>query len=676
MAQISRRSLLAGVAAGSFLVEGGNLVVTSTLAASPAAMPMGAPAPTAAGTARRFAPNPVGAFEKLWRFDVDPLSGPIGALDVPAPAPAPGTVRRLKVLHFNDLHNNVTVPHPARGESRLFAQMVQKVRRIRAEQKPDEVVLFVSAGDDQTGSLLDELLGFTVEETIVHPAYRAFTVAGVDAAVLGNHEFDRGTAVLKDLIERNGDLPVLSANIADTTHLVRGRHHHPILIGLAKGLRIGLLGLTTPEDTRTGTVENPGLTVADPANVVRNLLPALAAASDVVVILSHLGYGGSGAGAAAGGAERRLALGDTRLAELVTELTDRPVLIVGGHTHTALNAEALEPRNFVAGRVVIVQAGFHGSHLGEATLEIAREADRVSLIAAAARLHPLKKSDLRVPASDPKAATFQQPGDWDDAFHGLAIAPLVAKLDGRLVETIAEVEADEAVGTEQTRRDRYVGETAIAGLMNDLLVARTAQFPDGAVDIAAFNATGLVAGIPAKGRITFGDWFQVMPFADSIQILTMTGRDIQEMLDSNAKRVVRPEELTATPPIDLKSYVSRGFLHFSGALRYRIALGANATAAKAVDVTIGGRKIAEVLDKPFRVAFGSYIGNGGFAEAWNGREISGGLPAGIKGYDLTKLPKRDTGFVYRNEIVAQIRALGRITAASGAKKDGRLVVSA
>ena len=676
MAQISRRSLLAGVAAGSVLVEGGGLSVSPVLAAAAAAPSSGAAKPAASGSALRFAPNPVGAFERLYRFDVDPIAGPIGPLAAPVEPLAAGTVRRLKVLHFNDLHNNVTIPHPARGETRVFAQMVQKVRRIRAEQKPDEVVLFVSGGDDQTGSLLDELLGFTVEETIVHPAYRAFTIAGVDAAVLGNHEFDRGTAVLRDLIERNGDLPVLSANIADTAHLARGRHHHPVLIGVAKGLRIGLLGLTTPEDTRTGTVENPGLAVADPLQVVRNALPALAAASDVVVILSHLGYGGSGMGAAAGGAERRLALGDTRLAEIAAELTDRPVLIVGGHTHTALNAEALEPRNFVAGRVVIVQAGFHGSHLGEATLEIAREADRVALVAAAARLHALKKSDARVPASDPKAAGFQQAGDWDEAYHGLAIAPLVTKLDGRLVEPIAEVDADEAIGTEQTQRDRYVGESAIADLMNDLLVARTAQFPDGAVDIAAFNATGLVAGIPAKGRITFGDWFQVMPFADSIQILTMTGRDIQEMLDSNAKRVVRPEELAATPPIDLKSYVSRGFLHFSGALRYRIALGANARDAKAVDVTIAGRRIAEVLDKPFRVAFGSYIGNGGFSEAWNGRDIAGGLPAGIKGYDLTKLTKRDTGFVYRNEIVAQIRALGRITAASGAKKDGRLVVSA
>lgn len=672
MTSVSRRTLLAGVAASPF-VPTSMIVAATPVAAAPSTPAVSA---AEAPTAHRFAPNPVGAFERLYRFDVDPIAGPVADLAVPVEAPPAGTVRRLTVLHFNDLHNNVTVPHPARGETRVFAQMVKQVRARRAAQAADEIVLFLSGGDDQTGSLLDELLAFTVEETIAHPSYRSFVVAGVDAAVLGNHEFDRGTAVLADLLARNGDLPVLSANIADTRDLIRGRHHHPVLVGVAKGLRIGLLGLTTPEDTRVGTKENPGLSVADPIAVTRNVLPALGRACDVVVILSHLGYGGTGTGAQSGGAERRLGAGDTRLAEVVAEATDRPVLIVGGHTHTALNADGLEPRNLVAGRVVIVQAGFHGSHLGEARLELAREANGTKLVAAAAELHALKKSDVRVPASDPKASGLQQSGDWDEGFHGLALTPLVAKLGGRLMDPIAEVEADEMIGTDRTRADRYVGESAIADLMNDLLVARSAQFPDGAVDIAAFNATGLVAGIPARGTITFGDWFQVMPFADSIQILTMTGRDIQAMLDSNARRVVRPEELAGPTPIDLKTYVSRGFLHFSGGLRYRIALGASAREATAIDVTIKGRKVEEVLDQPFRVAFGSYIGNGGFAEAWNGREIAGGLPTGIKGYDLTKLSKRDTGFVYRNEIVAQIRAIGRLTPETGARKDGRLVVAA
>jgi len=44
--------------------------------------------------------------------------------------------------------------------------------------------------------------------------------------------------------------------------------------------------------------------------------------------------------------------------------------------------------------------------------------------------------------------------------------------------------------------------------------------------------------------------------------------------------------------------------------------------------------------------------------------------------DLTALPKRDTGFVYRNEIVAEIRDAGTITPDLGARLDGRLSVSA
>lgn len=186
--------------------------------------------------------------------------------------------------------------------------------------------------------------------------------------------------------------------------------------------------------------------------------------------------------------------------------------------------------------------------------------------------------------------------------------------------------------------------------MNDFVVARSAEaFPDGAVDIAVFNATGLVAGIPPEGPITFSDWFAVMPFTDNVQIFELTGAD-------------------------LEGYVSRGYLHFSRGLRYRIALGSGAAQARAVDVEIQGRPLAEIRDRRFRVLFGSSIGNGGFAEAWNGRETAG--LGGIRGYDLARHAKRDTGFVYRNEVVARIRRVGVIRPEDGARLDGRLVVSA
>lgn len=638
------------------------------LLAAPFLLPAASSARAQGIAAARLPANPAGGFEALFRFDT---TAPPALPVLPA-----GTARLLRIRHFNDLHNYLTTPHAVRGDTHAFGQMVRLVRAARAAAAEDEVVLFLSSGDDQTGGVLDELLGFSVADFVMHPAYAAYVAAGVDAAALGNHEFDRGTRLLAEAIERNWSLPLLSANIADREALVAGRHYHAALVGLAKGLRIGLMGLTTAEDTRAGTRENPGLSVESPLAALRRTLPSLAAASDVVLVLSHLGYGQGLDRSGRAGAERHIGEGDAAIAAACLELTDRPVVILGGHTHTVLNERELEPRNLLGGRVVVAQAGAHGSHLGEVTLRLVIGRDGAAARDIAVSLTALKRADRRVPADDPRAAQVQQDADVDQAFQGLVMAPMLARLNRRLADVIAQLELDDAVSTARTLADRYVAETAIANLMNDLMAARSgAALPDGPVDVAAFNATGLVAGIPANGPLTFADWFAVMPFTDSVQVFELTPAQLQAILDSNAQRIVRPEELAGPRPVDLNGYVSRGFLHFSRALRYRIALGASAAAARAVDVTLGGRPLVEIRERPIRVLFGSYIGNGGFAEAWNGRVIAG-VPGEIRGFDLTALPKRDTGFVYRNEVVAQIRALGTLRPEHGARKDGRLVVSA
>jgi 2',3'-cyclic-nucleotide 2'-phosphodiesterase (5'-nucleotidase family) len=643
-----------------------------------AALGAAAMTPAAAGelTLSRLTPNPYGVVEELYG-----LSGPVldGApvtltapegLAFPASALEEGEARDLRILHFNDLHNYLTKPHGKKGDTHVFAQMVKIAAETRAAAEADDIVLFLSAGDDHTGGVFDELTGFAPEDFVVDPAYTAYTLAGVDATVLGNHEFDRGTEMLATWIESAPLLPVVSANTVGSPHIDNGAHYFPALIAVAKGLRIGILGLTTAEDTRLGTPENPGLEIESPLETVEALLPALAEKTDVVILLTHLGYGAGSDASGKAGAMRRIGEGDSAVAERAGSLVDSPVVLVGGHTHTVLNADGLEE---VFGGVPVLQAGGHGSHLGEFEVSLSATEAGTTAGAMTARLHALKKSDIRVAADDPKYATLQQDGDWDAGFERLVIDPLRARLDLVLQEQIATIDATDAIGTQATVANRYIGETAIANLMNDLLVARSESYPDGAVDIAVFNATGLVQGVPASGPLTFADWFGVMPFTDSVQIVEMTGADILAMLDSNAKRIVRPAELESGA-VDLSGYVSRGFLHFSSGLRYTLVLNEDTQSATVRDVTINGTPVEEVMDETFRVAFGSYIGNGGFSEAWNGKTISGGVPGDIVGYDLTALPKRDTGFVYRNEIVAEIREAGTITPDLGARLDGRLSV--
>ncbi|MGO1120375.1 bifunctional metallophosphatase/5'-nucleotidase [Rhodovibrionaceae bacterium A322] len=632
-------------------------------------------------TVTEITPNPYGVVDQLFAVTTDGqtdlLAEPVDRL-VPAqgatlPTALPeGESRRVSILHFNDLHNYLTVPHRKKGTTHYFSQMVKLAKERRAAAGEEEVVLFLSAGDDMTGGVLDELLGFTPETFVVHPAYNAYIPAGVDFAVLGNHEFDRGTKLLAKALESHKQLPVLSANVHSAPDLRRNAHYYPAVIAVSKGLRIGVIGLTTREDTRLGTPENPGLEISSPLATAKALLPAVAEQSDVVVLLTHLGYGAGQHRSGKAGAARFIGEGDSALAETVSGLTDKPVVIVGGHTHTALNVEKLEE---LFQDVPVLQAGGHGSHLGDFQMEVALGATPVAS-ARQAQLTRLKKADKRVKEGDEKFASLEQPGDYDQAFEELVMGPIWQRLDSKLQETIAQVNAGEDMGHDATVADRYVGEAAIANFMNDALVSASQGFSEGAVDLAAFNASGLVTGIPAQGDLSFEAWFKVMPFTDSVQVFELTGQQIQDILDSNAQRIVRPEELVGENAVNLNGYVSRGFLHFSSALRYTIELNGSAADAKAVEVMLNGKALADQLDKTFKVAFGSYIGNGGYSEAWNGKVIGAGVAGDLVGYDLKSQKKRDTGFVYRNEIVRAIREMGEITPAQGAAKDGRLQVKA
>ncbi|WP_052161447.1 5'-nucleotidase C-terminal domain-containing protein [Hoeflea sp. BAL378] len=619
-------------------------------------------------------PNPKGAFERLFLLKGDPFSGPVSAIvtaegnPVPEPSLAAGERRVLRLLHFNDLHNHITDTHAKKGDTHRLSQIVKKVRDARASAAEDEAVLFISGGDDHTGSVFDELLGWSPEGFVADPAYRSYSAAGVDIAVLGNHEFDRGCELLKTGLDADARFPVLSANVRGSKFMAMNEDYACAAIAEVKGLRIGFIGLTTAVDTRVGQAADPDLAVTSPVEAIRNLMPAVASVSDVVVILSHCGYGSGSHRSGKAGTNRMIGEGDFDIAAAAGPLTDKPVVLIGGHSHTRLNAEGIDPDNMIEG-VLITQAEANGSHLGEIAMSIAADNGRKAWFSSVS-LHPVKTRDDRVAADDPKYNDLEHDGDYDAAFEAEHIAPLLAALDEKLSEVIGTVEDGELVSTERTIADRYIRECAMANFMNDSLVERSATFANGRIDLAIFNATGLSSGV-SEGPLSFRQWFDVMPYADNVHVATMTGAQIQQMLDNNAKRILRPEELD-NGDIKLDSFVSRGFLHFSKGLRYRIDHGSSAQEARAVEVEINGRPLAEQMEESFTIAFNTYIALGGFGEAWNGKPIGGGVAGEIASMDLRQLDYLHTGLVYRNEIIAFIRDAGVVSPRTGVVLDGRL----
>lgn len=620
-------------------------------------------------------PNKAGNIDRLFLLKGNPLAGPIKGVvtEEGNPAPLPtleaGERRVLRLMHFNDMHNHMTDIHATRGDTHRLAQMVKKVKNARAQASENEVVLFLSAGDDHTGAVFDELLGWTPEEYVADAGYRTASAAGVDIGVLGNHEFDRGAQMLRIGIEKDADFPLLSANVHGSRHVEMGADYFPAAILESKGLRIGVIGLTTQVDTRVGQPDDPEMAVASPIEAVSNLIPAVSALSDVVVILSHCGYGTGNHQSGKAAIARLIGEGDFDIAAAAGKLTDKPVVLIGGHSHTKLNAEGIDTENVMEG-VLMVQAEANGLYLGEIAMSIAAEQGRKAWFTHVG-LHPILRRDDRVAADAPEYANLEHDDSYDQEFERAHVQPLIVALEDKLAEIVGEVKADGLLTTEKTHADRYFSEIALANFIVDGLVERSETFPGGRVDFALINATSMTSGLD-DGPLSFKQIYDVMPYADIIFTTRVTGAQIRDILDNNAKRILRQEEIV--PGFDYSAFLSRGFLHFSKELRYRIEPGKAAAEARAVDITIHGQPIEDVLDREFTMLSNSYIRLGGFGEAWNGQMIGAGVQGGIPGFDMRALAYADTGLVYRNEIIAFVRDAKEVSEKTGAILDGRIIV--
>ena len=259
--------------------------------------------------------------------------------------------------------------HPRVSRTSLL-RIAGFIRRARDEcaGRSDAGVLVLAGGDDLIGGVLAELAGTRPDQFHCNPAYRLYSLAGVDARGIGNHDLDWGLGMLSlcatqgcathDFAMHNCAFPLLSANLkpapwAQTAGIA------PSAVLTINGLRVAVIGLTTQGEIKHAV---PGeFEIGDPIPAVLDLLPGLRAQSDLIVVLSHLGRSAAERGAVVSG------VGDV---ELATALPPGEVqVIVGSHTHTILNEHGLDPANVVNG-AVIVQAGSHGRYVGEVVIDV------------------------------------------------------------------------------------------------------------------------------------------------------------------------------------------------------------------------------------------------------------------------------------------------------------------
>jgi 2',3'-cyclic-nucleotide 2'-phosphodiesterase (5'-nucleotidase family) len=313
----------------------------------------------------------------------------------------------------------------------------------------------------------DEMQGTPVSNFAYgRPVIQALNRFALDAAALGNHEFDWGIDTLR---ARMGEAsyPFLSANITDASG-ARPSWVEPWTIISRGGLKIVILGLTT---TSTPTSTDPrnvaGLTFGDLATAVKRELPAARKAGNFVIVLAHEGA------ICDSGACR----GD--IIDLARQLDSGSVdLIVAGHTHRRVDTRV--------NGIPIIEAASSGRDV--AVADFIRTAGRCCIV--------------RTKVID--AYADQVGSDTTEA--GL-VSRAQAKVDSLTRRPVATVRYALA---------RKGEEYPLGHLIAD------AQLNVGRGDVSIMNNGGIRADVPA-GIVTYGDLFQVQPFGNKLVKLSIKG---------------------------------------------------------------------------------------------------------------------------------------------------------
>ena len=258
---------------------------------------------------------------------------------------------QVTILATTDLHGNILPVdyYTNKPDARGLARAATIIRSVRKEN-PE--ALLVDSGDTIQGTPL-EYFHNKKNNRPPDPLMLAMNALRYDAMTVGNHEYNFGPVVMaKARFEAN--FPWLSANTYR-----RGTEQtffKPYIVKDVSGVRVGILGLTTPGIPSWENVENySGLEFREPIGEARKWVAVLRdkESVDLVIIAMHMGL------------ERDLRTGEfspgqvenENMAIAIAEQVSGVDVILMGHTHREVPSLYVN-RNFATRRVPI-SSGLH-----------------------------------------------------------------------------------------------------------------------------------------------------------------------------------------------------------------------------------------------------------------------------------------------------------------------------
>lgn len=289
------------------------------------------------------------------RFFLQQTAFAAGSLLVPSSVLADVTgqaaVTKLTILHTNDVHSRLE-PFPMDGGRNQglggVAARAELINKIRGEE---EHVLLLDAGDIFQGTPF-----FNIYKG--EPEMKAMAAMKYDAAIMGNHDFDAGLENFVTQLQ-HASFPILMCNYGFVNTPMEHKYA-PYKIFKKGKLKIGVTGVGIEmkglvPDALAGNTQylDP---IVDVNRVAAKLKKEMGC--DLIICLSHLGY--------------KYKEDENKVCDLIlARETENIDLIIGGHTHTFLDAPVVV-KNKIGSDVLINQVGWAGIILGRLDFEFSR----------------------------------------------------------------------------------------------------------------------------------------------------------------------------------------------------------------------------------------------------------------------------------------------------------------
>lgn len=429
------------------------------------------------------------------------------------------------------------------------------------------------------------LAGDTISPSVESNTYKgaqmidAWNAVGVDFAVFGNHEFDFGPDVLVQRMKES-HFTWLGANVVDVKTGKTFADTPPFVIREFQGVKLGIFGITLPE-TKNTSRPGPNVEFRDACETAKQTVAQMKAqGAQVIIALTHLSM-----------AE------DKALAHCVEGID----VIIGGHEHTLLQS--------LAERTPIFKMTADAREMGRFELNISSATGKLQSI------------DWQVVPVNSQIAEDAQ------------FTAVMSKYDALMKELAVPVGRTNVALNAKSKQSR-TQETNIGDFIADAFRKVTGA------DVALVNGGSIRADdiIPA-GELTKREVFSILPFADPIVKLEVTGEALRKALENGVSQSAEQSEPGRFPQVS--------GLRFSFDAR-------RPAGSRVISVTVGGQPLDD--KKTYTLATSSFIA----LQGGDGYEMLKGAPLVIKPDAAQKAPD-----ILKNAITS--------VAAIAPQTDGRIV---